>query len=118
MIKLLNSTGSFYQDENKNYWSYNTQLTCCFNGYRLVNKTYYSITTRKHQAMINRQDNDVEIINWKHGYIQPELDLKNYLQYLQCQLNYFKSKRNSKHKQARIDKYQKQIDLIEKVLNQ
>ena len=118
MIKRLNSTGSFYQDENENYWSYNTQLTCYFKGYRLVNKTFYSMTTRKHQAQIINQEYDINIINEHYGEMKPEQDLIFYLKKLYYQLDEYKAKRNSKHKLARIDKCQNQIDLIKKVLNQ
>lgn len=118
MITKLNSTGSFYQDEEGNYWSYNTQLTCYFKSYRLVNKAFYSMTTRKHQAQIINQKNDIDIINEHYGEIKPELDLIFYLEELYYQLDEYKAKRNSKHKQARIDECQKQIDLIEEVLKQ
>lgn len=113
----LNSTGSFWKDENNNYWSYNTQLTCYFNGYRLVNKTFYSMTTRKHQRQIESQGNDVKIVNNHYGFIKPEQDLMNYLQSLKTQLNKCKAARNSKYKQSRLFTVQQHIDLIEKVLN-
>jgi hypothetical protein len=113
----LNSTGSFYQDDIGNYWSYNTQLTCYFKDYRLVNKTFYSMTTRKHQAQIIKQENDIDIINEHYGVIRPGQDLMFYLQELYYRLDIYKAKRNSKHKQAKIDECQKQINLIKKVLN-
>ena len=118
MITKLNSTGSFYRDEYNNYWSYNTQLTCYFKGYRLVNRTFYSMTTRKHQAQIISRGYDIDIINEHYGEIKPEYDLIFYLQNLYYQLDELKLARNSKYKQAKINDCQNKIDLIEKVLKE
>lgn len=117
MFTKVNSTGSFWKDGDNNYWSYNTQLTYNYKGYRLVNRTFYSITTRKHQSQITRQDNDIDFFSNHYGYIKPEQDLKYYLQELKKQLNKLNNTRNSKYKQTKINDCQKQIDTIEKVLD-
>lgn len=113
----LNTTGSFWLDAKGNYWSYNTQLTKNFNSYRLVNKTFYSYTTSRHQKSILSQSNDIIIHNGHFGEISPEEDLVLELKDLCYNLYKFKSARNSKYKQQRINNCQKQIELINKVLH-
>lgn len=45
----LNSTGSFRMIDG-DYFSYDTRLSANYKGYVFINETYYSATTRKHQA--------------------------------------------------------------------
>lgn len=45
----LNSTGSFKMIDG-DYFSYSTRMSASFKGYSFINRTYYSATTRKHQA--------------------------------------------------------------------
>ena len=116
MTTDLNTTGSFWLDNDDNYWSYNTQLTCDYNGYRLVNKTFYSMTTRKHQAQIYRTSRDILIDVGHRGYMQPEKDLQANLKLEQERLIELEHARNSKHKHARIDSCKQQITLIQKAL--
>lgn len=59
MVRMLNTTGSFYVI-GYNYYSYNTQLTGYFADEFWYNNTYYSATTRKHQAALNRYYIDVD----------------------------------------------------------
>ena len=116
MATDLNSTGSFWLDNDGNYWSYNTQMTCDYNGYRLVNKTFYSMTTRKHQSKIPVTLHDIYIYTGHYGYMQPEEDLQANLKLEQDRLIELEHARNSKHKQARIDSCKQQITLIQKAL--
>ena len=112
----LNSTGSFWLDNDGNYWSYRTQLTCNYNGYRLVNKTFYSMTTRKHQGQIPSTTRDIYLDVGHYGYMQPEKDLQANLKLEQDRLIELEHARNSKHKQSRIDSCKQQITLIQKAL--
>ena len=112
----LNSTGSFWLDNNGNYWSYDTQLTYDYNGYQLVNNTFYSMTTRKHQAKINRTSRDILIDVGHYGYMQPEEDLQANLKLEQDRLIELEHARNSKNKQKKIDCCKQQIALIQKAL--
>ena len=118
MTTDLNTTGSFWLDNEGNYWSYNTQMTCDYNGYRLVNNTFYSMTTRKHQAKINRNrtSRDILIDVGHYGCMQPEEDLQANLKLEQDRLVELEHSRNSKHKQARINSCKQQIALIQKAL--
>ena len=116
MTTDLNSTGSFWLDNDGNYWSYNTQLTCIYNGYRLVNNTFYSMTTRKHQAKISTTTRDIYIYVGHYGHMQPEADLQDNLKLEQCRLTELEHARNSKNKQKKIDSCKQQITLIKKAL--
>ena len=116
MTTDLNSTGSFWLDNDGNYWSYNTQMTCDYNGYRVVNKTFYSMTTRKHQAQIPTTTRDIYLDVGHYGYMQPEEDLQANLKLEQDRLIELEHARNSKHKQARINSCKQQITLIQKAL--
>ena len=112
----LNTTGSFWLDTNNNYWSYNTQLTCNHNGYRLVNNTFYSMTTSKHQGQITATARDIYLDVGHYGYMQPEEDLQANLKLEQDRLIELEHARNSKNKQKRIDSCKQQITLIQKAL--
>lgn len=59
MTKKLNSTGSLWLNNDGNAFSYNTQLTNTYKGLRVFNNTFYSMTTRKHQAYFNRNNFDL-----------------------------------------------------------
>ena len=112
----LNTTGSFWLDNEGNYWSYNTQLTCNYNGYRLVNNTFYSMTTRKHQSQINKTLSDILIDVNHYGYMQPVKDLQANLKSQQGKLIELEHSRNSKYKQLKIDNCKQQIALIQRAL--
>ena len=112
----LNSTGSFWLDKDDNYWSYETQLTCNYNGYRLVNNTFYSMTTRKHQRQIPSTTRDIYLDVEHYGYMQPDEDLQANLKLEQERLIELEHAKNSKHKQSRIDSCKQQITLIQKAL--
>lgn len=117
MTTDLNTTGSFWLDNDGNYWSYGTQMTCDYNGYRLVNKTFYSKTTRKHQAKIPTTTRDIYIYVGHCGYIyHPDKVLEDNLKMEQDRLIELEHARNSKNKQARINSCKQQIALIQKAL--
>lgn len=116
MTTDLNTTGSFWLDNEGNYWSYHTQLTCNYNDYRLVNKTFYSMTTRKHQAQIPSTSHDIYIYAGHYGCIQPIEDLQANLKLQQDKLIELEHSRNSKYKQQKIDDCKQQIVLIQKAL--
>lgn len=112
----LNTTGSFLLDDKGNYWSYDTQLTCNHNGYRLVNNTFYSMTTRKHQGQITATARDIYLDVGHYGHIRPTEDLQANLKLQQNRLIELEQARNSKHKQAKINACKQQIALIQKAM--
>lgn len=117
MTTDLNTTGSFWLDNDGNYWSYGTQMTCDYNGYRLVNKTFYSKTTRKHQAKIPTTTRDIYLDVGHYGYIyHPDKVLEDNLKMKQDKLIELEHARNSKNKQKKINSCKQQITLIQKAL--
>ena len=72
MVKKLNSTGSLWLDNNGYAYSYKTQLTNHYKDLRIFNNTYYSRTTRKHQAKFDKKSFDL-ILNYCKYYtrLQP-----------------------------------------------
>ena len=119
MITDLNSTGTFWLDGNGYYWSYGTQLTCNYNGYRLVNKTFYSRTTRQHQAKIPATPHDIYIYMCPYGYMyHPDKVLQDNIHMEPHKLIELEHARNSKNKQKKIDSCKQQIALIQKALTE
>nr|DAL96058.1 MAG TPA: hypothetical protein [Caudoviricetes sp.] len=51
-MQILNSTGTFWLDDYRCYWSYLTKMTDYFGGEEFKNVTFYSPTTAKHQSKI------------------------------------------------------------------
>lgn len=117
MNTKLNSTGSFWLDDEGNYWSYNTQLTVNYNDYRIINTTFYSMTTRKHQAQIEKRYKDILCNCGHYGFIRPVEDLTTALRHVKERLTEFEQTRNSKFKQLRIDDCKNYIKQLETVLN-
>ena len=67
MVKKLNSTGSLWQDNVGNTYSYHTQLTGTYKGLKVFNNTYYSATTRKHQAYFRGDKFDLILTTCNFG---------------------------------------------------
>jgi hypothetical protein len=74
----LNSTGSFWQDNNGDYWSYSTQLTGSYKGYNVYNATYYSNTTSHHQSRIPLSNKGGLVLHYcSYGSLDYEHEIKN-----------------------------------------
>ena len=106
MVQKLNSTGSLWLDNNGYAYSYETQLTNHYKDLRVFNNTYYSITTRKHQAKFDRKSFDL-ILNYCKYFtrLQPyeiEHAIKTELKILDYQLNELSKKRNTRKKAETI----------------
>ena len=79
MTTDLNTTGSFWLDNDGNYWSYKTQLTGYYKGYKVFNATYYSKMTRRHQSRIPLSDKKSALIlhYCSFGKLDYEHEIKN-----------------------------------------
>lgn len=117
MIKL-NSTGSFWQDSNGEYWSYDTKLTDNYKGYKIFNYTYYSATTRKHQCYVNRVYNyDIALHCCSYGNWDCLEMIKKEIQDLKHQLEKRQSQRNTEKKKQDIAELTNEINKLENILN-
>lgn len=117
MIKL-NNTGSFWQDSNGEYWSYDTKLTDNYKGYKIFNYTYYSATTRKHQCYVNRVYNyDIALHCCSYGNWDCLEMIKKEIQDLKHQLEKRQSQRNTEKKKQDIAELTNEINKLENILN-
>lgn len=98
----LNSTGTLWLDDNGNAYSYNTQLTNHYKGLRVFNNTYYSSTTRKHQAQFDKNSFDLILNCCRYGTrLQPieiENAIKEELKILDYNLLELEAERNTRKK--------------------
>ena len=106
MTKKLNATGTFWMDENGNAYSYRTQLTGYFKNLKVFNNTFYSRTTRKHQAQFNKSNFDLILTTCRFGTnLQPdeiEQAIKYELNYIDYCLKELDTKRNTQKKKDTI----------------
>lgn len=115
----LNSTGSFWQESNGEYWSYDTKLTDNYKGYKIFNYTYYSATTRKHQCYVNRVYNyDIALHCCSYGNWDCLEMIKKEIQDLKHQLEKRQSQRNTTKKKEDINYLTNQINLLENIIKE
>ena len=105
-MKKLNSTGSLWQDSEGNSYSYNTQLTETYKGLKVFNNTFYSITTRKHQAYFRGDKFDLVLTKCRFSTrLQPdevEKAIKIEIEILDDELFELSKKRNTTKKAETI----------------
>lgn len=105
-MKKLNSTGSLWVNNDGNAFSYNTQLTNTYKGLRVFNNTFYSMTTRKHQAQFNKSNFDLILETCQYGTrltnYEVEQAIKYELDYIDDCLKELDTKRNTQKKKDTI----------------
>lgn len=121
MTKKLNTTGSLWQDNEGNTYSYNTQLTGNYKGLSVFNNTFYSITTRKHQAYFNRSNFDLILENCRFSIRFEPNEIE---QAINCELEYINDclfeltkKRNTQKKNDTIQQLNNRKEFLVNVLN-
>ena len=120
-MQKLNTTGTFYKDSEGNYFSYNTQLTGNYKGLTVFNNTFYSMTTRKHQAYFRGDKFDLILTTCRYSTrLQPdeiEQAIKYELYYIDDDLKELSQKRNTDKKQNTIKELNNRKELLINVLN-
>ena len=113
----LNSTGSFTYS-NGCYWSYDTKLTDRFKGYSIINNTYYSVTTSKHQAMIRSYEPLFDIVLTQCGYGDWDVKamIKEEIDYIKWQIEKLEPKRNTQKKLDTITELTSKLKLLENLV--
>ena len=115
-MRKLNTTGSYYYN-NGNFWSYDTKLTDSYNGYRIFNNTFYSMTTRKHQADCKRCVNyEIELTQCGYGDWECAGAIQNEIEHMEAELKALETKRNTQKKLETIEELKNQIDFLKEVL--
>lgn len=101
----INSTGSLSY-ANGSYWSYNTKLTDSYNGYNIMNNTYYSATTAKHQSYVRYEYNyDISLHDCSYGDWNCKDMIKREIENLKNQLTKRQSQKRNTAKKAEDIKY-------------
>lgn len=121
MTKNLNTTGSLWMSNDGNVFSYSTQLTGNYKGLSVFNNTFYSMTTRKHQAQFNKSNFDLILDTCQYcTRLQPdeiEQAIKYELDYINDCLKELNTKRNTKKKKATIQELYNRKEILVNVLN-
>lgn len=120
-MKKLNSTGSLWEDNAGNTYSYNTQLTGTYKGLKVFNNTFYSMTTRKHQAKFDKNNFNLILTTCRFcTRLQPdeiEKAIKYELDYIDDNLKELSQKRNTQKKKATIQELNNRKAELVAVLN-
>ena len=120
-MQKLNTTGSFWKDSEGDYFSYNTQLTSNYKGLTVFNNTFYSMTTRKHQASFNKNNFDLILTTCRYSTrLQPdeiEKAIKYELYYIDDDLKELNQKRNTQKKKDTIKELNSRKEFLINILN-
>ena len=120
-MKKLNTTGSLWLNEDGYAFSYNTQLTNHYKGLRVFNNTFYSMTTRKHQAQFNRNSFDLVLTTCKYSTRltsnEVEEAIKDEIADIDWHFCQLLDKRNTKKKQATIKELLNRKEFLTNVLS-
>lgn len=114
----LNSTGtcSIVNDE---YFSYRQQMTATYKGYRLFDRGFYSMTTRKHQGIIRTcigfNTIDLDYADFNKG---AEYSIKKEIENLTYELEVRHGKRKTEHNKAVIEGLEKRIVRLQGLLEE
>lgn len=104
-MRLLNTTGSFYIDNYGDFYSYSTQLTGDYLGELWYNDTYYSPTTRKHQAFVPNEYKEFYHTLNHCGYGRQDWKqcIKDEIEYIKRELNIRFNKRLTRNNKETIE---------------
>ena len=121
MTKKLNSTGSLWMSNDGNAYSYNTQLTGNYKGLSVFNNTFYSRTTRKHQAQFNKNNFNLVLTTCRFSTrLQPdeiEQAIKYELDYIDYCLKELDTKRNTQKKKDTIVQLNNRKEFLTSILS-
>lgn len=114
----LNSTGTC-KIVNGEYFSYAQQMTATYKGYRLFDRGFWSKTTCKHQAIIRNCIGFYTIglvyANFNKGV---EYSIKNEIDNLTYELDERKNKRKTQKNLDKIDKIERKIIILKRLLEE
>ena len=121
IMQKLNTTGNFWKNSEGDYFSYNTQLTSNYKGLTVFNNTFYSMTTRKHQAYFRNDKFDLILTTCQYSTrLQPDeveeaiqTEIAN-IDWQSCQLL---DKRNTQKKKETIKQLNSRKEFLINVLN-
>lgn len=115
-IKRLNSTGSFMLIDG-DYFSYDTRLSFYIGNQMFINKTYYSVTTSKHQSKLPYVNSNCQLHYCPYGNFKPITAIQNELIMLRQELEQRKLwMRKTKNNLLQIEQIHEKIDYLERLV--
>ena len=116
-VTRLNSTGSFYLLDG-DYFSYNTRLSFNYKDNYFTNRTWYSVTTAKHQARLPYTDFNHTLRYQRYGYYSEDNCIQFEIDSLKQELEYRQNIRKTKENLTEIDKITEKIDYLSNLIQE
>ena len=113
----LNSTGSFKLIDG-DYFSYNTRMSASFKGYLFINRTYYSATTRKHQANLPSVPYNLQLEYCPYGNWNIQDQIEREVLCLNNDLNLLQKKRQTQKNKSTQEKIKEKITFLKSLLEE
>ena len=113
----LNSTGSFKLIDG-DFFSYNTRLSASFKGYLFTNRTYYSATTKKHQAYLPSVPYNQQLECCPYGNWNIQDQIKREVLYLDDTLEVLQQKRQTQKNKSMQEKIKEKITFLKSLMEE
>lgn len=113
-VTKLNSTGSFKMIDG-DYFSYNTRLSASYKGYLFINKTYYSQTTRMHQANLPAVPYSLQLEHCPYGNWNIQEQIKKEVLYLDDTLEVLQKKRQTQKNKSMQEKIKEKTTFLKSI---
>lgn len=111
----LNSTGSFKLIDG-DFFSYNTRMSASYKGYVFINRTYYSATTKKHQAYLPLVPYNQQLEYCPYGNWNIQDQIKGEALYLDNTLEVLQKKRQTQKNKSMQEKIKEKITFLKSLL--
>ena len=116
-IKKINSTGSFKMIDG-DYFSYSTRMSASFKGYLFINRTYYSATTRKHQANLPSVPYNLQLEYCPYGNWNIQEQIEKETLYLDNTLKVLQKKRQTQKNKSMQEKVKEKVTFLKSLLEE
>lgn len=117
IVIKLNSTGSFKMID-RDYFSYSTRLSASYKGHLFINKTYYSITTRKHQTNLPSVPYNLQLEYCPLGNWNIQEQIKKEVLYLNDTLQVLQKKRQTQKNKSTQEKIKEKITFLKSLMKE
>ena len=116
-IERLNSTGTFTRIDG-DYFSYNTRLSFNYNCEFFMNRTYYSLTTSKHQSRLPLMDFNHTLYYQSYGCYPEKQSIQFEIDGLIHELKYRQNKRKTVNNLNEIKKINDKINFLSNLIKE
>lgn len=111
----LNSTGSFKMI-GTDYFSYNTRMSTYYKDYLFINRTFYSMTTRKHQAHLPSVPYNQQLEYCPYGNWNIQEQIRKEILFLNDDLDLLQKKRQTQKNKSTQEKIKEKIAFLKSIL--